>query len=974
MLRAFAASALAATLAYSADTVELLPGKITGSITLSSETVNSGSVSASATDGSGSASSSFNGSTFSIVVPAGKTWRLNFNLNVGTNSQFSINTAETVSVGANETVAQNYSIATARATADVQVANGTLSSFGYLQAYGNTSSVSFSSYSYGSGVVTVLPISGVSVYGTASLLSSANQSSSIALTSQTVNMSAGGATVTWNVDAAFVSSTIQGTLKLNGGPSLTSSQIYVQGGNGNNFSSDIGSSGTFQFDNVQAGDYYAYTYAYFANAALYFYRNFSVTAGSVTTLNYNYDLATARVPLNLSGFLSVSPSLSATLYQNGPDNASGYSALDSSGGFSPVVTAGDWNFSQLYLSSYDAGNYFQISKYDATRSATTFAAGDNRTLAPISINTTQTEFTFDVIEPAGATSETLISSPRVQGWANTFSSSGQYTGYISFYAVNYNSASAKPRVLIVGEPGTYTVQAYANVDGSDVSFGNFTLELKAPLPTPAGTDVKVDAGAGVDLQFDKVTTAGVTTVAQLPVGPALPGGYSNLTSNGNKVYYSGSTTAVYEGYVDVSISYDATNIPAALEDNLHLFYYDKPTETWIDITTSVDKVNHTITGTAPGLSTFGIGLPHAPTIDSISVPSTIDVNTAVTFTASFTDVDPGEKHTAAWSFGAGVVDEGTSTIAGTATFARGGTFTGTLTLTDITGNTVSKQFTYTVTGAASDSTPPVITTPGNLIVEATSPAGASVSFNVTATDDKDGPVSVRTSAASGSTFALGTTTVTATARDAAGNAATATFTVTVVDTIAPVISVPANLVLEATSASGAIATFAASATDATGATITYSKASGSTFALGTTTVTVTAKDAVGNQSTATFSVTVRDTIAPAISSVSTNAPTLWPPNHKMVAVTVSAAATDAVGPISYRIASVTSSEPDNGLGDGDTPNDIDVTGAMTVNLRAERSGTGNGRTYTITVEAKDAAGNKSTSTVAVVVPKNQSGK
>ena len=55
ILRASLAFLCAATFAYSADTVELLPGKIAGSVSLSSETVNSGSVYANATDGSGSA-------------------------------------------------------------------------------------------------------------------------------------------------------------------------------------------------------------------------------------------------------------------------------------------------------------------------------------------------------------------------------------------------------------------------------------------------------------------------------------------------------------------------------------------------------------------------------------------------------------------------------------------------------------------------------------------------------------------------------------------------------------------------------------------------------------------------------------------------------------------------------------------------------------------------------------------------------
>ncbi|HWI16286.1 MAG TPA: FG-GAP-like repeat-containing protein [Vicinamibacterales bacterium] len=119
---------------------------------------------------------------------------------------------------------------------------------------------------------------------------------------------------------------------------------------------------------------------------------------------------------------------------------------------------------------------------------------------------------------------------------------------------------------------------------------------------------------------------------------------------------------------------------------------------------------------------------------------------------------------------------------------------------------------------------------------------------------------------------------------------------------------------------------------------------------------------------------IKDTTAPVVGSISNNAPSLWPPNHKMVAVTVTASASDLAGVTSLKIINVTSSEPDNGLGDGDTAGDIVITGAMTVNLRAERSGKGNGRTYTITVEARDAAGNATTRTTTVVVPHSQGGK
>ncbi len=978
LFRAVLASSFAAALAFSADTVELLPGKIAGSISLSSETVNSGTVYANATDGSGSASSSFSGGAYSIVVPAGKTWRLTFNVNVGNNANINIATADNVVVGANETVAKDYAIATARITADVQVANGTLSSFGYLQASGNNGSTSFYSYAYNQGYVTALPLDGVYIYGTATLLSDANQSSTVALSGQTVNVSSSGVTATWSVDAAFVSSSIQGALQLNGGPTLNSAQLYLSGPNGSyNYINLAGNGSTFQFDNLQAGSYAAYAYANFTGSSLYMSRNISLSAGSVETVNFAYDLATATIPLSLSGFITSAPNVGASLYAVGPDGLSGNANLDGTG-FKQVLTAGSWSFSQLSVSSWESTGYISLYKYDANSSSTTFAAGDNLTVAPVSLDTTQTEFTFDVVEAAGAASETLISYPRINGYTYRYNSAGQYVGYSSVYAQSYAYDQAKPVVRVVGEPGTYYLQAYGRVDGSEVSFGNFTLELKAPLPTPVGTDVSVTPGSGVTLEFDQVTTSGVTTVAQLPVGPALPPGYSNLTANGAKIYYSASTTAAFSGYIDVSIAYDPTTVPADLEGDLHLFYYDKASETWIDVTTSVDQAGNQITGTAPGLSTFALGLPHAPFIESLAAPVSISTDTPVTFTATFSDADLNDIHTAEWSWGGagtstGTVDEAARTITATKSFATGGSFNGSVTVTDATGRTATRTFSYTVAGGNADTVAPVIVTPGNLTAEATSLAGAAVSFSVSASDDQDGSVAVTLSAASGSTFALGTTTVTATATDRAGNQATATFTVTVADTIAPALTAPANLVLEATSAAGATATFAATASDATGVTLSYSRASGSTFALGTTSVTVTATDGVGNTSSATFSVTVRDTTAPVFTALSTNAPTLWPPNHKMVAVTVSAATTDASA-VTYRITRVTSNEPDNGLGDGDTANDIKITGAMTVDLRAERSGKGSGRVYTITVEAKDAAGNVSTKTVTVGVPLNQGGK
>src|SRR5439155_1467105 len=106
-----------------------------------------------------------------------------------------------------------------------------------------------------------------------------------------------------------------------------------------------------------------------------------------------------------------------------------------------------------------------------------------------------------------------------------------------------------------------------------------------------------------------------------------------------------------------------------------------------------------------------------------------------------------------------------------------------------------------------------------------------------------------------------------TATDAAGNATTESFAVTVRDTTAPALTVSADAVAEATSAAGAVVNYAAAtASDAVGpVTISYSNASGTVFPLGTTAVVVTATDAAGNATSKSFGVTVRDTTAPALS-------------------------------------------------------------------------------------------------------------
>jgi hypothetical protein len=154
---------------------------------------------------------------------------------------------------------------------------------------------------------------------------------------------------------------------------------------------------------------------------------------------------------------------------------------------------------------------------------------------------------------------------------------------------------------------------------------------------------------------------------------------------------------------------------------------------------------------------------------------------------------------------------------------------------------------------------------GNITAEAASAAGTAVTFVATATDAVSGDVAVTASPVSGSTFPIGTTPLTLSATDSAGNNATVTVNITVKDTTKPTLTLPSNITAEATSAAGAVVTFNPTATDAASTpTIVSTPASGSTFPLGTTTVNVTATDGSGLQVTGSFNVTVVDTTKPVL--------------------------------------------------------------------------------------------------------------
>lgn len=282
---------------------------------------------------------------------------------------------------------------------------------------------------------------------------------------------------------------------------------------------------------------------------------------------------------------------------------------------------------------------------------------------------------------------------------------------------------------------------------------------------------------------------------------------------------------------------------------------------------------------------------HAPVVEEATGPTgaTVNLDAATVsdaITASSTVVY--SKNGSAFAFGSTLFPLGDTTV--------------TVTATDAAGNVGMVDFVVTVR----DTIAPVVAAHGNVTASATSAGGATVSFAAATATDAVTTSPTITYSKGGTVFPfgptpfpLGSTTVNISATDAAGNTGTGSFTMTVGDTSAPIVDAHETAVMEATGPTGAIVTYAAATatdpiiTSATPLVITYSKASGTLFPLGDTTVEITATDSEGNHGFGSFVVTVRDTTAPVVAPIDPLIAEATSPNGATLSFSA-ATATDAV--------------------------------------------------------------------------------
>jgi Tol biopolymer transport system component len=355
-------------------------------------------------------------------------------------------------------------------------------------------------------------------------------------------------------------------------------------------------------------------------------------------------------------------------------------------------------------------------------------------------------------------------------------------------------------------------------------------------------------GTPVTVTLNSVFEPGDTTLTTNSSCPPAP---ANFQLGNPPVCYDLKTTALFQGNVKVCINYSGINFTGPPQ----LFHFESgmscaplPSPCWKDVTSSVDTVNKIVCGVVTSLSPFALFEPNLPPIahcKSVTKSAGASCNATVT-AAEVNDgsFDPdGDPIT--FSLGpAGPFPLGTTPVV--------------LNVTDNKG--ASSQCSAII--QVVDTTPPMLSCPPDIAVS-NSPGSCSANVMITpatAVDNCSAPT-VSGARSDGQPLAavypVGTTMITWTTTDAAGNRNSCLQKIIVKDTEAPKLNIPSPITTEFTDENGAAVSFAVTSSDnCPGVMQSCTTTSGAVYPIATTPVQCTAVDAHSNSTTKSFTITV----------------------------------------------------------------------------------------------------------------------
>ncbi|MCB7480451.1 HYR domain-containing protein [Christiangramia sediminis] len=477
---------------------------------------------------------------------------------------------------------------------------------------------------------------------------------------------------------------------------------------------------------------------------------------------------------------------------------------------------------------------------------------------------------------------------------------------VSYATVDFDNATATDNCKVTVEQtagpvsgsqfeiGTTTITFTATDDAGNTSECSFTITVEdnedPTITCPADIDLTNDAGVcGAVVEFtipefsDNSGFATIEQTAGLEPGEVFPVGittvsYTVTDEAGNSASCSFDVTVtdneapVLEEMNDITMNNDNGVCGAVIEfasvaatDNCEIesVVITEGFESGSEFPVGTTTVTYTVTDINGNVSTESFTVTvndNEDPVISCPVSMTVSTETGVSYaTVDFDNATATDNCEVSVEQTGGPVSGSQFEI---------GTTTVTFTATDAAGNTTECSFTVTV----EDNEDPTISCPSDISQNVDAGiCGAAVTFETPEGLDNSGNVTIEQTAGlgSGEVFPVGTTTVTFTATDAAGNSVDCSFTVTVADDEAPEIEDMDNITLNTEDGiCGAVANFnTPGATDnceIENVELTEGLEPGSVFPVGTTTVTYTATDNNGNTATSSFTVTVNDNEAPAI--------------------------------------------------------------------------------------------------------------
>jgi len=641
----------------------------------------------------------------------------------------------------------------------------------------------------------------------------------------------------------------------------------------------------------------------------------TVAGGQTSIDNITAEAAFLMGTLSLTGsnvmpdllFASVNAVGSAnSLTAGGRSNA----AVGMNGAYKFLITPGNWSVAQgpyLKFLNTNPSNYLksiltiQYAQGNGLEPPVTVGTGQTAT-SNLNIAVGTVTLNFSV---AGGG---MLSNSFVSGSMRAFDPvSGAYTHSARISGFGQATPATSGQVKLVGVPGLYTLRPSATVNGSTTTFPAVQVRIVS------GADAVVDIGAptlnvlspqpGAIVNAGSLLVSGTATDDTGVDSVVVNGVRATLTSTNNpsdlnEIAFTASIPAVQGSNSILTVATDAgfksardtrsvtVNLNRAPLANAGADMQLEQTSpagasVVLNGTASSDPDGNVLSYSWNG--PFGSAVGVSPTVNVPAGVSNVNlvvndgtVNSAPD-TAIYTVVDSiaptfnaqpvniskeaTSLHGTVVSYGLPVVSDAADPAPAVAcqpatgsVFAVGDTAVS-CTATDASGNSSSTGFAVSVT----DTTVPVLALPADVSIEANAVLSTEALGAVTATDIFGATVANDAPAAG---FPLGTTTVTYTATDGNGLTSTGTQTVTVVDTTAPVLTLPADVSVEANAVLSTVAIGSATATDIFAVTIMSDAPA--TYALGTTLVTWTATDVNGNATTGTQTVTVVDTTAPVL--------------------------------------------------------------------------------------------------------------